>query len=111
MACPRKYSPKELILQPSDFAKSLVFKRDFNFLKIFTSVVSWPRPGTDRRTPGRLVLRPARPAGNPAVIPGQFLGVENSIEPRAYGARRLENHPACPPRSLVIMTATTKTVT
>jgi hypothetical protein len=39
MACPGKCFPKELILQPSDFAKSLVFKRDFDFLKIFTAVV------------------------------------------------------------------------
>ena len=40
MACPGKCLPKELILQPSEFEKSLVFKRDFDFLKIFTAVVS-----------------------------------------------------------------------
>jgi hypothetical protein len=40
MACPGKCLPKELILQPSEFEKSLVFKRDFDFLKMFTAVVS-----------------------------------------------------------------------
>jgi hypothetical protein len=40
MACPGKCFPKELILQPSVFEKSLVFKRDFDFLKMFTAVVS-----------------------------------------------------------------------
>jgi hypothetical protein len=44
MACPGKCFPKELILQPSDFAKSLVFKRDFDFLKMFTAVVRRPAP-------------------------------------------------------------------
>jgi hypothetical protein len=38
MARPGKCFPKELILQPSEFEKSLVFKRDFDFLKIFTAV-------------------------------------------------------------------------
>jgi hypothetical protein len=40
MACPGKCLPNELILQPSEFEKSLVFKRDFDFLKMFTAVVS-----------------------------------------------------------------------
>jgi hypothetical protein len=40
MACPGKCLPKELILQPSEFEKSLVFKRYFDFLKMFTAVVS-----------------------------------------------------------------------
>jgi hypothetical protein len=40
MACPGKCLPKELILQLSKFEKSLVFKRDFDFLKMFTAVVS-----------------------------------------------------------------------
>jgi hypothetical protein len=38
MACPGKCFPKELILQPSEFEKSLIFKRDFDFLKMFTAV-------------------------------------------------------------------------
>jgi hypothetical protein len=44
MACPGKCLPKELILQPSEFEKSLVFKRDFDFLKMFTAVVRRPAP-------------------------------------------------------------------
>jgi hypothetical protein len=42
MACPGKCFPKELILQPSEFEKSLMFKRDFDFLKMFTAVVGNP---------------------------------------------------------------------
>jgi hypothetical protein len=42
MACPGKCFPKKLILQPSVFEKSLVFKRDFDFLKMFTAVVRRP---------------------------------------------------------------------
>jgi hypothetical protein len=76
MACPGKCFPKELILQPSDFAKSLVFKRDFDFLKMFTAVVVRPAPsagasggrGSVRagQTSGRVeggVVRPAPSAG------------------------------------------------
>jgi hypothetical protein len=44
MACPGKCFPKELILQPSEFEKSLIFKRDFDFLKMFTAVVWRPAP-------------------------------------------------------------------
>ena len=44
MARPGKCFPKELILQPSEFEKSLVFKRDFDFLKMFTAVVMRPAP-------------------------------------------------------------------
>jgi hypothetical protein len=44
MACPGKCLPKELILQLSKFEKSLVFKRDFDFLKMFTAVVWRPAP-------------------------------------------------------------------
>ena len=48
MARPGKRFPKELILQPSEFDKSLVFKRDFDFLKIFTAVVGRPAPSATR---------------------------------------------------------------
>jgi hypothetical protein len=50
MACPGKCLPKELILQPSEFEKSLVFKRDFDFLKMFTAVVSGPLNTSFRAT-------------------------------------------------------------
>jgi hypothetical protein len=51
MACPGKCLPKELILQLSKFEKSLVFKRDFDFLKMFTAVVGRPAPSAGWRLP------------------------------------------------------------
>ena len=65
MACPGKCFPKELILQPSDFAKSLVFKRDFDFLKMFTAVVcSGPSRRPHHRQPASPTAAPGR-AGHP----------------------------------------------
>jgi hypothetical protein len=51
MARPGKCFPKELILQPSEFEKSLVFKRDFDFLKMFTAVVWRPAPSASAPCP------------------------------------------------------------
>src|SRR5580693_5996787 len=73
MARPGKCFPKELILLPSEFEKSLVFKRDFDFLKMFTAVVRRPAPsaglGDPRRAPrGRRVTPTAMPTP-PRAIP------------------------------------------
>jgi hypothetical protein len=61
MACPGKCLPKELILQPSEFEKSLVFKRYFDFLKMFTAVVGRPAPSAEP-TPSALEGGVGRPA-------------------------------------------------